>query len=101
MRLDLGHEVDRARAGVAERRRVDPVEVVAGDDEPARHRHPLAPVDLDPAGEPHRRPDRGAAYSPDLVGGGTPRVRSPPRRALACPPPTPIAPAPPAPPPPP
>ena len=69
MRLDLRHEVDRARAGGAERRRVDPVEVVAGDHETARQRDALLAVDLHPAGELDGRADRRAADGPDLVRG--------------------------------
>ena len=51
MRLDLRHVVDRPRAGGTERRRVEPVEVVARDHEPARRGHALLAVDLAAAGD--------------------------------------------------
>src|SRR5687768_13607525 len=67
MRLDLRHEVDRARRDGAVDGRIDPVEVVEGEDDTARARHAFRPVVADRREDAHERLDREATGRPDGV----------------------------------
>ena len=68
VRLHLGHEVEGPRAGRAERRRIEPAEVVRGDYQPTPRRHPLGSVDAERGDELHRGADGEPADRPDGVG---------------------------------
>src|SRR5262249_48782010 len=69
VRFDLRHVVHRPRTGGAERRRVDPGGVVAGDDDAALGGHALLAVDAQPREDLRDRLNGHAPDSPDAVRG--------------------------------